>query len=126
MAVNKEHDEFHALDMDSGWSVPPGYPEGMEHKILSGSLDEEAKRGSRTRLLRFQPGIFSTVPFIHDYWEEVYLVSGDLIVGNDEFGNGGESFNPNTYACRPPGAYHGPFKSENGCVLLEIHYYDPV
>ena len=126
MAVNKEHDEFHALDMDSGWSVPPGYPEGMEHKILSGSLDEEAKRGSRTRLLRFQPGIFSTVPFIHDYWEEVYLVSGDLIVGNDEYGNGGESFNPNTYACRPPGAYHGPFKSENGCVLLEIHYYDPV
>jgi hypothetical protein len=126
MAVNKEHDEFHALDMDSGWSVPPGYPEGMEHKILSGSLDEKAKRGSRTRLLRFQPGIFSTVPFIHDYWEEVYLVSGDLIVGNDENGNGGESFNPNTYACRPPGAYHGPFKSENGCVLLEIHYYDPV
>jgi hypothetical protein len=33
---------------------------------------------------------------------------------------------PNTYACRPPGAYHGPFKSEQGCMLLEIHYYDPV
>jgi len=26
----------------------------------------------------------------------------------------------------PPGAYHGPFKSEQGCMLLEIHYYDPV
>ena len=43
--------------------------------------------------------------------------------GNDENGNGGEAFAPNTYACRPPGAYHGPFKSEKGCVLLEIHYY---
>ena len=126
MAINKIHDEFHALAMDSGWEVPPGYPQGMEQKILSGSLDEEGKRGSRTRLLRFKPGVFSTVPFIHDYWEEVYLLSGDLIVGNDENGQGGESFQPNTYACRPPGVHHGPFKSENGCVLLEMHYYDPV
>ena len=23
-------------------------------------------------------------------------------------------------------AYHGPFKSKNGCVLFEIHYFDPV
>ena len=29
-----------------------------------------------------------------------------------------------TYACRPPGVSHGPFKSENGCLLFEIHYYD--
>lgn len=126
MAINKTHDEFHALDMNSGWEVPPGYPKGIQQKILSGSLDEAARRGSRTRLLRFLPGVFTTVPFVHEYWEEVYLLSGDLIVGNDENGEGGESFQPNTYACRPPGAHHGPFKSENGCVLLEIHYYDPV
>ena len=125
MAINKTHDEFHALDMNSGWEVPPGYPKGIQQKILSGSLDEAARRGSRTRLLRFLPGVFTTVPFVHEYWEEVYLLSGDLIVGNDENGEGGESFQPNTYACRPPGAHHGPFKSENGCVLLEIHYYDP-
>lgn len=126
MGVNKEHKEFHALDMGEGWHVPAGYPAGIEQKILSGALDEEGKHGSRTRLLRFQPGEFTTAPFVHDYWEEVYLVSGDLTVGNDENGNGGEAFAPNTYACRPPGAYHGPFKSEGGCVLLEIHYYDPV
>ena len=24
---------------------------------------------------------------------------------------------------KPP-AYHGPFKSERGCVLYEFHYYD--
>ena len=92
---------------------------------MAGALDEDAKTGTRTRLLRFQPGVFTTAPFVHDYWEEVYLVSGDLTVGNDEKGQGGEAFMPNTYACRPPGAYHGPFKSENGCLLLETHYYDP-
>ena len=124
MTVNKEHSEFHALDMDEGWHVPPGYPEGIEQKILAGSIDEENRRGSRTRLLRFAPGVFTTEPFIHDHWEEVYLIDGDLIVGNDAHGNGGESFAPNTYACRPPGAWHGPFKSESGCLLLEIHYYD--
>jgi hypothetical protein len=125
MPVTKEHREFHALDMASGWSVPPGYPDGIEQKILSGSLDEEAKQGSRTRLLRFKPGVYTTAPFVHTYWEEVYLLSGDLIVGNDEQGRGGEKFTPETYACRPPGTPHGPFKSDGGCVLLEIHYFDP-
>ena len=125
MAINKLHKEFHALDMSSGWAVPPGYPEGIQQKILAGDLDEDAKAGSRTRLLRFDPGIYTTQPFVHDYWEEVYLISGDLTVGNDENGEGGEAFEPNTYACRPPGAFHGPFKSNEGCLLLEIHYYDP-
>ena len=77
------------------------------------------------RLLRFRPGVCTTKPFVHDYWEEVYLVSGDLTVGNDANGEGGTAFEPNTYACRPPGAEHGPFKSETGCLLFEIHYYHP-
>ncbi|MCC6890318.1 MAG: cupin [Hyphomicrobiales bacterium] len=125
MAINKKHDEFHTLDMTTGWETPPGYPPGIEQKIIAGALDEVNKRGSRTRLLRFQPGVFTTAPFVHEYWEEVYQVSGDLIVGNDAQGKGGTSVPPNTYACRPPGAAHGPFKSEKGCVLLEVHYYDP-
>jgi hypothetical protein len=126
MPVNRKHDEFHTLNMEEGWEVPAGYPRGIQQKVLSGALDETNKRGSRTRLLRFAPGVFTIEPFVHDYWEEVYLVSGDLTVGNDERGEGGEAFGPNTYACRPPGAYHGPFKSERGCLLLESHYYDPV
>src|SRR4029077_12150984 len=63
---------------------------------------------------------------VHDYWEEVYLISGDLTVGNDEKGEGGTAFAPNTYASRPPGAYHGPFKSKSGCMLFESHYFEPV
>ena len=103
MGVNKKHDEFHTLDMNSGWETPPGYPAGIQQKILSGALDETNKRGTRTRLLRFAPGVFTTAPFVHDYWEEVFLVNGDLTVGNDAQGNGGKSFPPNTYAVRPPG-----------------------
>jgi hypothetical protein len=125
MAINKQHKEFHLLDMTEGWVTPAGYPRGIEQKVLSGELDEQARRGSRTCFLRFQPGVFTTKPFVHAYWEEVYLVSGDLIVGNDEQGRNGVCFQPNTYACRPPGVHHGPFKSESGCLLLEISYYDP-
>ena len=124
MAVTKEHKEFFPVNFDDGWATPPGYPEGIQQKILAGTLDEKNNRGSRTRLLRFQPGVYTTVPFVHEHWEEVYLVSGDLTVGNDENGQGGEPFQANTYACRPPGAPHGPFKSESGCVLFEIHYFD--
>lgn len=125
MALDKEWKEFHTIDLTKGWKVPPGYPPGIQQQILAGKLDEKNKRGSRTRHLRFDPGVYTTSPFEHDYWEEVYLLSGDLIVGVDENGNGGTSFQPGTYACRPPHTPHGPFKSVNGCMLVEIHYYDP-
>ena len=62
MAINKLHDEFHTLDMSAGWEVPAGYPKGIQQKILSGALDEKNKRGSRTRLLRFDPGTYTTTP----------------------------------------------------------------
>ena len=123
MGKGKPHLEFERLDMDGGWECPEGYPDGIEQKILAADIDEDGKSGSRTRLLRFQPGAYSKVPFVHDHWEEVYLVSGDLIVGNNENGDGGERFMAPTYACRPPGVHHGPFKSDNGCILYELHYY---
>ena len=99
------------------------YPPGIQQKILAGHLDEANRKGRRTPVCcAFSPGVHYK-PFIHEYWEEVYLLSGDLIVGHmvdDE-----EKFAANTYACRPPGVYHGPFKSIAGCLLLEIHYFDP-
>ena len=112
----KEHLEFFTLDLTTGWEVPAGYPQGIQQKIISGVLHEAEKKGSRTRLLRFDPGAFTTEPFEHDYWEEVFQVSGDLKVGGVVYG-------PMTYACRPPFTPHGPFSSEKGCLLLEIHYY---
>jgi len=122
MTISKEHREFHQLDLAAGWRTPAGYPRGIEEKILAGELDEKARTGNRTRLLRFEPGARTIRPFVHEYWEEVYLVSGDLIVGDGRSGPS-ESFGPHTYACRPPGVAHGPFRSANGCLLFELHYY---
>ncbi len=125
MSPPKPHTEFFSINQAKGWERPPGYPDGFEQLILSSDLDEVAKTGSRSRLLRLSPGTFSKAPFVHDHWEEVFLFEGDLIVGNDAEGKGGEQFFARTYACRPPGVHHGPFKSEEGCVMFELHYYGP-
>lgn len=103
MPINKEHKEFLSVGMDAGWEMPAGYPTGIQQKILSGALDETNRSGSRSRLLRFALGVYTTAAFAHEYWEEGDLVSGDLTVGNDGQGDGGKSFGPNTYAARPPG-----------------------
>jgi len=121
----KPHMEFTRVDLGEGWRPLPGYPPGIKEKILTSDIDERRKVGSRSRLMKFEPGVFTTAPFVHNHWEEVYLLEGDLIVGCDENGEGGEQFFAPTYACRPAGAYHGPFKSKNGCLLFELHYYDP-
>jgi hypothetical protein len=92
MPFNKPHLEFVELDMGTGWETPAGYPSGIKQKILASDIDEAKQTGSRTRLLRFEPGVFTTAPFVHDHWEEVYLVNGDLTVGNDDKGEGGEPF----------------------------------
>ena len=82
MGVNKEHKEFHAVDLSTGRETPAGYPAGIQQKILSGGLDEANKRGTRSRLLRFAPGVYTTKTFVHDYWEEVYLISGQCAKGS--------------------------------------------
>lgn len=128
MAVTKKHHEFHNIDLNApGWQLPEGYApdSGARELIISGALDTENKKGSRTRILRFPPGLATHDVIVHDYWEEVFMLEGDMTVGADKDGNGGESFEGYTYAVRPPGAPHGPFRSVNGCYLLEIHYYDP-
>src|ERR1700748_279086 len=123
MGYDKGHQEFHGVDMKGGFHTVPGYPWGFSEKILAGSLDEKNKVGNRTRILKIEAGAFSTVPCVHEYWEEVFLVSGDLVCGSDDKGKGGESFTGPTYCVRPPGVHHGPFTSKNGCLLLETHHY---
>jgi hypothetical protein len=38
MGVNKKHHEFSVIDMKSGWETLPGYPEGIQQKILCGAF----------------------------------------------------------------------------------------
>jgi hypothetical protein len=71
MSMTKPHIEFHRVDLSTGWETPPGYPAGIQQKILASDINERRQSGIRTWLLRFAPGAFTTKPFVHDHWEEV-------------------------------------------------------
>ena len=105
------------VDMQDGWSAIP-QTSGLFARLMNGDFDEAAGRGHRTRLVRFDPGGKTFEPFTHDYWEEVYLVSGELTTPED-----GVTLKAPAYVIRPPDTSHGPFLSENGCVLLEVQYF---
>jgi len=77
----KDAFDFSKLNIDEGWELAPGAGPGIEMKMLSGSLDEINKIGVRTRLIRFLPGSFNTEVFVHDYWEEVYMINGSITLG---------------------------------------------
>ncbi|MFQ5899557.1 MAG: cupin domain-containing protein [Candidatus Methylomirabilia bacterium] len=87
---------------------------GVQEKILS--RDEET--GNVTRLLKLDAGIETKEAIAHDFWEEVWILEGELIdLGKKQ------TFTAGMYACRPPGMVHGPYRAPHGCVTLEIRYY---
>lgn len=75
--------------------------------------------GEFTRLTRFHPGADTSAfgATVHDYPEEILIVSGRLWDG--AFGVWLETGH---YASRPPGEVHGPFRSEEGCVVLDVSF----
>lgn len=115
----RPHVEMLPLDLDDGWQPLPGFPAGLDVKILADNLDEENKTGARTRLVRFASGAATTAALVHDYWEEVFLLRG-AVAQLDCNDPAEEAL---LYCCRPPGTPHGPFRSEAGCIMLELQYY---
>ncbi len=97
------------------WQAIAGMEQIAEEVTLS--IDEET--GEYTRLTRFFPGT-DTTPFggkSHAYPEEIFVVSGRLY--DQAFDTWLESGH---YASRPPGEIHGPFKTDIGCVVLEVSF----
>ena len=97
------------------WATVAGL-EGMAEELTL-SLDPET--GEYTRLTRFLPGA-DTTPFggkRHVYPEEVLIVSGRLY--DSAFG---EWLEQGHYASRTPGELHGPFRTDVGCVVLELSF----
>ncbi len=115
---SRQHIEVSRVELSEGWADLSGFPLGLQVKTLSDDLDEIRKEGARTRLVRFAPGAATRTPLMHDYWEEVYMLSGDLGLSDSI-----EPTDAPTYSCRPPGTQHGPFTSRGGCILLEMQYY---
>jgi hypothetical protein len=123
----KLHREFFDVIRDAdargAWRTLPTAGAPLSELILADDFDPAARLGSRTRLVRWAPGALLPEPVVHDFHEEVFVVDGEFVVGCDASGEGGETFGPFTYACRPPGVLHGPFASRTGCTLLEFMYY---
>lgn len=93
---------------------------GMAEEV---TLSVDPVTGEYTRLTRFLPGA-DTTPFgakVHAYPEEVFIVSGRLY--DEAFGRWLEM---GVYASRPPGEPHGPFRTDVGCVVLEVSFPDRV
>ena len=92
---------------------------GLEDIAEEITLSIDPETGEYTRLTRFKPGA-DTTPFggkTHPYPEEIFMVSGRLY--DQAFDQWLET---GCYASRPPGEVHGPFKTEEGCVVLEISF----
>lgn len=106
-----------AIDMETGWEAIPE-TSGLATKLLSGDFDEPAGDGFRTRYVRFAPGGETFAPYTHPYWEEAFLLEGELTTKED-----GRSLRAPAYVIRPPGTPHGPLVSAAGCLLLEIQYF---
>ncbi|MBI4183850.1 MAG: cupin [Proteobacteria bacterium] len=114
--------DFAPLDLHAGWIRAPGYPEGVEYKVLAGALDEIGKTGHRTTLTRFRPGALLDRVQVHDYVEEVIALDGELLWLNED-GSVRQRITRNHYVCRPAGVPHGPFRSERGYLSLQVCYY---
>lgn len=97
------------------WRPVPGL-DGMAEEL---TLSIDAATGEYTRLTRFLPGA-DTRAFggkTHPYPEEVFIVSGRL--HDAAFGRW---LVAGDYASRPPGELHGPFSTDEGCVVLEVSF----
>jgi len=93
--------------------------QGLEGVAEEVTLSIDPETGEYTRLTRFLPGA-DTASFggkAHAYPEEVFIVSGRLYDhAFDRWLEAGD------YASRPPGEMHGPFRTDTGCVVLEVSF----
>ena len=107
--------ELEFFDTESVEWIPVPRQAGSHERVLAA---DPAGR-LLTRLVRWDSGFdtSSAGPVTHDYVEEVLLLSGSIhdLTLDQTFGAG-------YYACRPPGMVHGPWRTSDGCVMLEIRY----
>lgn len=113
--------DFAAVDPRGGFTTRPGGVAGITEKVLVSDFDSTRGAGCRTRLLRLAPGTQTPEAHAHDYWEELYLLEGDMTVANSD---GAERVvRAPAFACREPGFMHGPVRTTEGCLLLEFSWY---
>ncbi len=112
----KKEIEFTDSQTAFEWNPVAGDSGGMTEKILS--IDPET--GDITRLLRFPKGYDGKEVLRHPFWEEIYILEGSLVDIQQH-----QTYQKGSYACRPPGMIHGPFRAPDGCMTFEMRYVHP-
>lgn len=116
--MKPEYEFFDPQDTPSfSWHPAPGDVTGQLEELV---LSEDPETGNYTRLLRFAKDA-DTSPngtLSHlDFWEEVWIIDGTLVDLRL-----GQRFGKGSYACRPPGMLHGPWRAPEGALTFEIRY----
>jgi hypothetical protein len=113
--MTKAEREFFPVDSVTWTAALPGLVAGLNERILAA----DPATGVATRMLQFEPGTDTSPagPQVHAFWEEVYILEGSLHDLTLD-----ESFVAGTYACRPPGMAHGPWRAPDGCLTFEVRY----
>ncbi|MGZ3143588.1 cupin domain-containing protein [Lentzea chajnantorensis] len=104
--MRTQHEFFPVADLPWHRAEP-----GVTERVLS----HDPATPTLTRLARWQPGLETSGVIRHDYHEEVYLLEGDLTDLTL-----GETFTAGHFASRRPGMPHGPYRTDGGCLMLEI------
>ena len=99
----------------------------ITHKILTDTLDHEAKTGMRKP--GCENGSFALTPASnrfgqHDqpWWEELTIIKGSLYEG--EPGNEEKKLVAPAFARREPGHMHGPARTDEVCYMIEVNWYE--
>ena len=102
----KKQFEFHDTD-NIPWEPVKGHP-GAYQRILNKDLETS----SITKLVKYDPNVKINEVLRHDFYEEVYIISGGQKFRNFTIGAG-------DYAYRHPGMVHGPcVVLPEGCLML--------
>ena len=97
---------IHAEDLS--WEQAEGYPEGTMRKTL-----RRNSTGNPMTVLLKLPAGFAMDDHSHVFAEHHYILEGEYEVK-------GEHYRTGHYHVIPEHTDHGPFRSENGAVLLVI------
>lgn len=120
MKLGRGNLPFHSIDLSEGF-IRRDEVAGITVRTLSDDLDPHRRCGSRTRLLRLAPGTATPAAHAHDYWEEIYVIEGSMLVYD---GSDGEKLvTAPAYAAREPGFMHGPVRSDSGCLMIDFCWY---
>lgn len=110
MVWDRKHVEFIHVD-DVPWQplsvVGEGMTEGCEVRVLS----IDPADGATTCILKMPAGWTHGEPFVTDAPEQLYVLSGDLHIGEITYTEG-------NYTYRPAGVAHDSMWSNSGCTAL--------